>query len=345
MSLFSEFSSQSIIENPKQLGQYHKILKKHKEKEEVKTWKEIRNEKKAQLSKEEYRHWLTNQYYPRNKEKVKERYQQNKKEMEAYMEEIYKDVYDQLVFNPDYDKIFKDKFFEDDTDWEWRYRFSWRASHLALLRFDKIRSIDFPIRIIENYNFDNLIRNQTRIQTQAYEYLKPHINEIDIRDFFMAKKQKMTNRPLRECYWKMLELVMATKIPHNQLCSIASAIIRWRYIASEVYLWRYSFLVWDVIVTTMGQMFRPCLENNLWWLTKDTVDMLHTARLEFMKYTRWINVPIAIIKDAYLIAIKTNERETLYYVVPTARWWYKMNKKWDIDTALEKNLLIFRKKE
>jgi hypothetical protein len=47
----------------------------------------------------------------------------------------------------------------------------------------------------------------------------------------------------------MLELVNASSISQNQLFSVASAMLRDRYICSEVYMGRVSYLVGDIIIT------------------------------------------------------------------------------------------------
>lgn len=81
----------------------------------------------------------------------------------------------------------------------------------------------------------------------------------------------------------MLPLVHNSDISDNQICCVASALLRDKYIVSELYMGRVSFLLGDVIVTQAGNILRPSLENNIPWLTKDTVETLHKKRMDWLK--------------------------------------------------------------
>lgn len=74
------------------------------------------------MSKEEFNKWRQKERYQRNKkrriEKQLEQYYRNKKEGEAFLEEIYKNVYDTLPEPINRDKYYLEKFKEDDTDYE-----------------------------------------------------------------------------------------------------------------------------------------------------------------------------------------------------------------------------------
>ncbi len=102
----------------------------------------------------------------------------------------------------------------------------------------------------------------------------------------------------------------------NQVCSVASAMLRDKYIISEVYLGRVSFLVGDVIISQAGNVLRPCLENNIPWLTKDTVDELHKKRMDWLK-KKTDDLKIYILRDTYLVKYQLNEREKMFYIIPT----------------------------
>ena len=116
MSLFSEFTQGEIIENPKATYSYKKALEIKKETKPVKTWKEIRKEMKEKLSPEEYRIWLYKETYQRKKKDIAKKYQEKKAEEEAYIEEIYKEVYDTIPGPPNYNKFYAEKYDADDRD-------------------------------------------------------------------------------------------------------------------------------------------------------------------------------------------------------------------------------------
>ena len=87
------------------------------------------------------------------------------------------------------------------------------------------------------------------MQDKAYEYIKPHLDEISLNDFCLSKKQFFTKAPMWCGSGRMQELLSGTSISNNQICTVASALLRDKYIASELYMGRVSFLVGDVIIT------------------------------------------------------------------------------------------------
>ena len=273
---------------------------------------------KAKLSKEEFYKRRQKAYYEWQKEerikKWLERYYRNKWEEEAMLEEIYKDVYDPLPEPINYDKYYTEKFREDDMDVDGKYRYYWRCSRLNLLKPSKLSKYTLPIRIYWRKGVRSIISQLWNMQNKAYEYIKPYIDELNIKDFKLSKKQFFTKAPMWAMSKKMLELTSATDISNNQICTVASALLRDKYIKSELYLWRVSFLVWDIIITQNGNVLRPCLENNIEWLNKDTVISLHDKRV---KYLNWEDndLQIYILWDCYLLEIHINEREYIYYLV------------------------------
>ena len=74
------------------------------------------------------------------------------------------------------------------------------------------------------------------MQDRAYEYLKPYFKRLDIKDFKLSKKQFFTKAPMWVANNRMREIIDSTDISNNQLCSVASAVLRDKYIMSELYL-------------------------------------------------------------------------------------------------------------
>lgn len=325
MSLFNDLKW-DIIENPKSTYNYVKVLKKEKEAEEdeekirKKKWKELCAQKKQELSKEEYDKWRVKEWYQWNKEwyakKQLERYYKEKAEEEEMIEGIYKEIYDALPELIDYDKFYMEKYRNDDINYEWRYKFSWRFSRLNWISPGREKKYLNPIKLYNTGKLNLMITNLNKIQDDAYKYLKPHLNEISIKDFSINKNQIVSQTPMRVARWKMRELKDATNISSNQLCSVASAMLRDKYIVGEVYMWRASFLVGDIIITQNGNVLRPCLENNIPWLTPDTVEELHKKRLDWLK-KKIDDLDIYILRDTYLVKYQPNEFEQRFYLIPT----------------------------
>ena len=73
---------------------------------------------RAKLSPEEYKKWKRQLWYSENREKhiqkELDRQKRIKAEEDALMEEIYKDVYDELPEPIDYDAYYMEKFKSDD---------------------------------------------------------------------------------------------------------------------------------------------------------------------------------------------------------------------------------------
>lgn len=324
-SLFNELQW-DLIEKPQFTKSYRKVIaknresKEEKEKIEKEEWLELCKEKKKELWEEDFRKWWQKEYYQRNREKCKERelerYYRRKKDEEIMLDEIYKEVYDPIPYPINYNKFYAEKYKDDDTDSAWWFKFYRRASRLNRVHANLCDAITTPIRVYNRWWFGIMFSKLGKMQDRAYEYINPHLSEITIKDMFLAQEQFFTKLPMWITKWKMRELTEATDISKNQVCSVASALLRWKYIRSELYLWRVSFLIWDVIISQSWNIFRPILENNLPRLTKDTVEELHQKRFDWL-YRRIDDLPIYVIRDAYLIKIPINEREILYYIVPT----------------------------
>lgn len=315
MSLFNELQG-TIIENPKWTWSYKKIRERKKQKEEVKTEKELRMEMKEKLSPKEYQQWWSKRYYEKKKDYLAEQYQKKKKEKEIELEELREEILNERPSPVDYDEYYMEKYKDDDTDWQWYYRFYWWYGRLKAMIPWRCKKIKQPIRIYDKRGLNTLIANVWKYQEEAYQYLKPYINEISEKDFWIWWQQKFTKSPNRWYSWKMRELVDNTDIPRTHLCNVASAMLRDKYIRTEIYLWRVCFLLWDIIISTSWNVFRPMLWQSIPWLTKDTVEEWHNKRQQWLK-KKIDELPVYVLRDAYLMKIQPNERETYFYIVPT----------------------------
>lgn len=315
-----------IIENPKVTYNYIKVLREkeetaeEKEKKEKAERKELCKKKKAELNEEEFKKWRQKAWYQRNRERRIEKqldsYYRNKVEEEALIEDIYKDVYDTLPEPVDYNKLYAEKYDKDDRDGNWKYKFYWRCSRLNFMKMSKFKKYKQPIKIYDRGNLSLMFSGLWRMQDRAYEYIKPHIDEFSIKSFKLSKKQFFTKSPMWTADEKLQQLVAGTDIANNQLYTVASALLRDKYMQTELYMGRVWFLVGDIIITQNGNILRPILENNIPRLTKDTVEELHGKRVAWLNreiddlevYTLW---------DCYFLKVHPNERETLFYFTPT----------------------------
>lgn len=316
MSLFEELSKREINKTPKETNNYKKILKEKNNKEDVKTRRELCAEKKAELSEEEYKRWLNSEYYKKNKAYKKEEYNRKKEEKDKLIEEIYTEIYDILPDPINLDEYYTEKYRSDDVNYDGVFKFSWWASRLNWVKPSKEERYDKPIRVYKPWGFKLMFSKLGNMQDKAYEYMKQHINEVTLKDFRLSKKQWLTKNPMWAANWRMRELIDEPSISDNQICSVASAMLRDKYIVNELYMGRISFLVGDIIITQAGNVIRPCLENNIPWLTPDTVDELHKKRMDWLK-KKTDDLKIYMLRDCYLLKEQPNERETLFYFTPT----------------------------
>ena len=309
-SLFTEIQW-DIIEKPESTGSYHRVLKA-KEKE-LKTKREIVKEMKEKLTPQEFKKRYRRLYY--DKEKEQKKYQEKKREEDLFVwqliDEIYADVPD-LINRDDY---YTKKYRDDDTVCN-AYNFSWRSSRLMRISRKQTPKWKTPFRISKRHAMITWINRLFNTQVEAYKYLKPHIDEIRNCKYALAKKQYIYS-PLYYMDEPMRTIIEQAPVPNHRAIYVADGMIRWKFMVSELYLGRDSFIFWDVLVTQTWNTFRIALENNLPWLTKDTVEEIHSLRMDWRK-NKWEKAPpIYIVNDAYLIQIPINEREILYYIVPT----------------------------
>lgn len=329
MSLFDSFKKWTIIENPSQLKQRKERVKEEKKKAKVSKEAQLRAEMKAKLSPEEYYKWYQKRWRDNNK-KIKHKlyvksYAKQREERDEISEEVLSEIEYKWEKEQTVDEYYIEKFREDDTDWEWRYRYSWWASPLAKINRRLAPYYKYPIRIAENYpEMGRLMKTQLSVQWNIYKLIYPQLNEIGLWSFKMAEKQKVTARPMWNMTWKILEIAEESWYPKHQICEITWALQTGTYIPSEVYLWHISWIFWDVIVTSMGHMFKIALENNLKRLTPGTIEEIHQQRLNYKK--RWDKCRIYPLYNSYLIkvpACKIYEKDWIkdywhyfYYVVP-----------------------------
>jgi len=326
MSLFNDLKWE-IIQNPKYTYNYIKVLREEKESEEEKEkrlkkeWKELCAQKKQELSKDEFDKRRAKEWYQWNKKwyakKQLEKYHKNKAEEEVMIEEIYKDIYDTIPDPINWDKYYLEKFKEDDTDYEWKYKFSWRSSKIIFENWRHMPKYKKPIRIIWRRWMTKTINNLYKEEGRAYQLLQPHLSELMDAQFSIKRHQTITKYPLRNVSWKLAKLIQYSDISPSHICNVLSAIQRGKYIASEVYLWRTSFIMGDVVVTQTGHMYQPCLENNIPWLTPETIEDIHNVRMKRRKKKWKEKPPLYMVNDAYLVKIHINEREFLSYIIPT----------------------------
>lgn len=313
MSLFNEIQSE-IIEKPTNTNYYHRIL--NEQKEEKKTEKQKRKEMREKLWPVEYKKRYDKQRYKKQRKLFKQRYEEHR---DAFNEGMLNEIVDELWPGNDTtnrDKYYTEKFRDDDVKSNW-YRFAWRSSRLARIKWRDLPKQKTPFRVVKVRWMERGMRDMNEIQNKAYEYLKPHMEEFYDVPLGFQKKQMPYDYPT---YMTTKEFeTFAKDGPVNpwHIYIVFDAMRRGKYIISETYLWRNSFIFGDVVVTQTGKLFRIALENNLPWLTKDTVEDIHSLRMEWWKHKWKVAPPIYIVNDAYLIKIKPNERETLFYIVPT----------------------------
>ena len=272
------------------------------------------------MSKEEFSKWRQKEWYQRNKERRIEKqldsYYRNKVEEEALIEEIYESVYKELPEPIDYNKFYYDKYDKDDRDWNKKHKFYRRCSRLNFLKVSSLPKYTCPIKVYNGGSLNLMFSRLWTMQDRAYEYIKPYIDELTIKDLSLAKRQFFTKSPMRCASERLQKLLAATDIANNQICTVASALLRDKYMHTELYMGRVGFLVGDIIITQNGNILRPILENNIPWLTKDTVEELHQKRIDWLK-RKTDDLKVYALWDCYFLKIQPNEWETLFYFTPT----------------------------
>ena len=327
MSLFNDLQSE-LIEEPKKLGNYRKILRKKKETEEEKEarekreWKELCAQKKQEMSKEEFEARRMKEYYKRNrKERIKKQlklYYNWKAEKRKQQEEDYWDI--ELVWTEeqptDIDAYYTEKFKKDDIVRR-GYRFSWWSSRLKRMDWRRIPKRKTPFRISNRRRLEWGMNIVYEKQIKCYNYLKPYVEQVRNCKYCLTKKQYPGGYPNYYMDEPLKTIAESGPEPAGRLVTILDWMLRDKFMVSELYLWRDSFIFWDMLVTWTWNTFRIALENNLPWLTPDTVEDIHEKRMKWRKEKADEAPPIYIVNDAYLIKVMLNETESLFYIAPT----------------------------
>lgn len=305
-----------IIEEPQKTRNYHKIREQLNQKPEEKTEKQKRKELREKLGPVEYKKRYDKQRYKKQKKKFKQRYEEHR---DAFNEAMLNEICDELWPGNDItnrDKYYTEKYRDDDTI-KRGYRFAWRSSRLKNINRKTAPRRKQPFRISNRRSMEYSIRLLHDIQCKVYTHLLPHLDEIKDCRYYIHKKQHPYDFPLWHIDEPLKTLAQWLDMNPARVMNVADAMIRWKLIVSELYLWRNSFIFGDVVATQTGNTYRIALENNLPWLTKDTVEDIHSLRMEWRKHKGKIAPPIYMVNDAYLITIQPNEREKLFYIVPT----------------------------
>lgn len=334
MSILSGMMSWKLLDKKQTLSNKNSIQKAKREKEEYKTEKQIRKEMKEKLSPEDYYRWYHRTYYHKSdKEKTKMRNDNKSKiwfeETKKLLLELYwEDKKEQTI-----DEYYIEKYRADDVDSDWRYRQRWWITNINNLLW-KHNNISFPIRVAENYDMDYLMTRQFNIQLKAFKYLR--WKDINICQCSILSNWRNNRRD--PMWWGNEEYIRlvnnAEWINRQQISEMIRRLQEWVFIP-ETWVWYKCFMVWDIIATSMWHMFKIALENNLDWLTKDTIDDIHKQRIEFRywwdKIPKWF--PIARMNNCYLIKIPADKivcddwniehHHYNYYIVPMKWLWNK----------------------
>lgn len=75
------------------------------------------------------------------------------------IEEIYKNVYDVLPDPIDYNKLYAEKYDEDDRDGNKKFRFYRWCSRLNYMKTSKMKKYTQPIRIYNRDSFNLMFSN------------------------------------------------------------------------------------------------------------------------------------------------------------------------------------------
>ena len=271
---------------------------------------------KEKMWEEAYRDWYQKEYYKNRRSEIKKKYQEKKKEEELFVWELIDEIYADVPEIINRDEYYTQKFRDDDTV-KRGYRFAWRSSKLANLNWKSVPKRKKPFRIGNRRSMEYSMRLLYDTQCEVYQYLSPHLEEIKNCRNYIHKKQKPYDFPLWHIDEPLKTLAEWLDMNPARVVNVADAMIRWKLIVSELYLWRTSFIFWDVLVTQTGNTYRIALENNLPWLTKDTVEDIHEKRMQWRKHKWKDKPPIYIVNDAYLVKYEPNEREKIFYIIPT----------------------------
>lgn len=328
MSLFEEFQTWEIIQNPKATYSYRRTLAERKETMEEREARE-RAERKAlskkmkeEMSPEEFKKRRQKELYKKNRNKVIEKklkayHEQREEDLDA-LEETYVELYWRAEFEPTLDEFYTKKYREDDVKEGRKYQYAWWLTQIRWMNRREIDVYTEPIRICDRKWMDTVLTRLWWNELKAYQALQPYKNKLEECFFSINKRKQMASKyPMWAMDENMREVVKEIWMTESHVCTVADWMKRGKYFQSEVYLWRNSFIIWDVIITQTGHLFRISLNGGPSWLTKETIEDEHEDRMKFFR--REIKKPKHLyrVSDAYLIKIDLNERERCFYIVPT----------------------------
>ena len=327
MGYLDRFKGKPLITNPKNTYNYTKVIKNKTN--DVKSDRELVKEKKAELSPEDFTKWYHKHTYQKRKEKVRQQYQAKKTLEEALAIETYHEIFDDEPSIPTYKDLEKEyieearKYYTSKAN---RWVFYWWCSRLVSVKFNSVLLWMNPIRICENLKMNKLFLTELKEQQRIANILKPHLDEICLEEIILRKKQNISSRPNYKAIGRLEEIINENHLPCNFACEIASALIRDRYIDWLPYLWHNNYLLGDFIATGKGQVLLPALDNNLPYLTRETLNDIHNQTIAWLNEEK-NKVPLYLMRDLYLVRIPASKFQNenkeddsnnsyYYYVVP-----------------------------
>lgn len=338
-----------VIQNPKDSWAYRRYLKEKQRiiesNEKLKEREEEEKRMKEELSKEEFARWKGNRYYKEHKKEIREAYEKRallkkQAELEEY-EELAKD-YPPIKTDREKEIDLLNKYREDYTDGNGEFKMYRWCTRLRSLNFSAQTALRKPIKIIPTPWVEKSIRYRLEQQHKVYEYIKPHIDKVKAEDIIINGKQIMHNKlqySFREGSF-IAELAKEKKVNKNTLAQISRAMIDWKYIDSECFLWPVTYLCGDRIYTSMGATFPISPYNNYAYLTEDNFDQVHLDTQAYLK-RKDKRCAIAIGWYCYLIKVPNDviqneekEKEVLrydYYIVPYKPTAHSRSFEWTYD--------------
>lgn len=344
-----------VIEHPKQSWVYRRYLKEKQQIIEndakLKEREEEEKRMKAELSKEDFARRKGNRYYKEHKEEINERYKKRallkKQSMLEEYEELAED-YPPEKTTREKELALLEKYRGDYTDSNGEFKIYRWCTPLFRLQFSAQTALRKPIKIIPTPWIEKSIMYRFRVQQKVYEFIKPHIDKVKKEDIIINKTQAMHNKlqySFREGSF-IRELAEQKVVNKNTLWQIARAMLDWKYINSEVYLWPVCYLCGDRIYTSMWQTFPISPYNNYNYLNEDNFDQVHEDTQKYLKrkdnrcaiaigwYCYLIKVPKDIIQN------EEKEKEVLrydYYIVPYKPTAHSRSFEWTYDLFYKKH--------
>ena len=333
-----------LIKYPKKNNNYKRYQAEKRrvieEDDEKRRIKELKEEMKKKLSKEDYNVWAANFYYKNHKEEILERQRKNKELKKKMDLEEFEDLSkeyppEKKERDKELDLLYKYK--DDYTTTKGEFKMYWWQTPLVYINKKYVPAIKDAIKIIPNDWIEKSITGRLREQRKVYEYLKPHLSEIWRYDYFIKKTQRRLNKLQYDTrmWTKLRELQEKREVSQNVMCMVLDAIHNDKWIETLPYYWM-CWICGDRLYTSMGQIFVISPYNNYRYLTEENFDKVHNDTLEYLKHKTY-NCALAIGWHCYLIKVPKEviqnedwEKVVLeydYYMVP-----YKAKTKWKVKT-------------